>query len=257
MIAAFIQARTSSSRFPGKVLKPILGKPMLELEIERVKACRLVDRVVVVTSTCPEDQQIADLGRKIGADVFCGSLDNVLDRFYQAAIKFKPEHIVRLTGDCPLIDPEVVDRMIGIYQAQACDYGTNCMPPTYPDGLDAEIFSFKALKEAHEEAVLPSHLEHISLFFEGQPKRFKIANLACDRDLSKMRWTVDEPQDFEFVKSIYEALYALKPCFSMQDILGLLKERPELLLLNQDFMRNEGLIKSQRKDKAFLDQKGK
>ena len=253
MIMAFIQARTSSTRFPEKVLKPILGKAMLELEVERVRACKTIDRVVIVTSVSPEDQQIVDLGKRIGIDVFCGSMENVLDRFYQAAIKFKPDHIVRLTGDCPLIDARVVDDMVRLYLEKKCDYGTNCMPPTYPDGLDAEIFSFKLLQEAWKEASLPSHLEHISLFFEEQPKRFKIENLACSRDLSALRWTVDEPEDFEFVRAIFENLYREESLFSMDDVLDLMEKKPELALLNNRFMRNEGLIKSKEKDKAVLE----
>ena len=253
MIAAFIQARMSSTRFPGKVLKPILGKPMLELEIERVRSSETIDRVVVVTSTSPEDKQIVDLCKKLNIDVFCGSLENVLDRFYQAAVRFKPDHIVRLTGDCPLIDPKVVDSMVQLYLGKGCDYGTNCMPPTYPDGLDAEVFTFKALEEAHHEAVLPSHLEHISLFFEEQPERFKIANLACSSDLSGFRWTVDEPKDFEFVKIIFESLYPANPLFGMENVLNLLKKNSELASLNKHFIRNEGVVKSKEKDKTFLE----
>jgi|WetSurMetagenome_2_1015567.scaffolds.fasta_scaffold00106_7 spore coat polysaccharide biosynthesis protein SpsF len=253
MIDAFIQARMSSTRFPGKVLKPILGKPMLELEIERVKACRSIDRVVVVTSVAPEDRRIVDICESLQVDVFCGSLDNVLDRFYQAALKFNPEHIVRLTGDCPLLDGKVVDRMVELYLERKCDYGTNCMPPTYPDGLDAEIFSFKSLNLAKSEAFLPSHLEHISLFFEEQPERFKIVNLANSPDLSGHRWTVDEPEDFEFVKIIFENLYPLNPSFGMDDVLALLEKRPELVLMNNKFMRNEGLLKSKEKDSMVLE----
>jgi spore coat polysaccharide biosynthesis protein SpsF len=256
MIAVFIQARASSSRFPGKVLKPILGKPMLQLEIERVLSCRMIDRVVVVTSTCAQDRQIVDIGKSINVDVFCGSLENVLDRFYQAAVKFKPDHIVRLTGDCPLIDAKVIDDMVRLYLDKKCDYGTNCMPPTYPDGLDAEIFSFQALQQAKQEAVLPSHLEHISVFFEEQPQRFKIVNLAYPRDLSGLRWTVDVPQDLEFVKIIFETLYPVNPLFDMDDVLDLLKKKPELSLLNNYFIRNEGLLKSKEKDRAFLEEGG-
>ena len=255
MIAAFIQARTSSSRFPGKVLKPILGRPMLGLEVERVKACQTIDQVVVVTSIAPEDQQIVGLCRQIDVDVFCGSLDNVLDRFYQAARAYKPDHIVRLTGDCPLIDPAVVDRMVRLYLEKKCDYATNCTPPTYPDGLDAEVFSFKALAETKREAVLPSHLEHVTLFIEEQPGRFKTANLACPIDLSGLRWTVDEPEDFELVRIIFETLYPRKPLFGMEDVLGLLRERPELASLNKKFMRNEGLLKSKEEDRSFWEGK--
>lgn len=256
MIMAFIQARTSSTRFPGKVLKPILGKEMLALEVERVRACQTIDRVAIVTSVSPEDQQIVELGKRIGIDVFCGSLENVLDRFYQAALKFRPDHIVRLTGDCPLIDPQVVDKMVRLYLDEKGDYGTNCTPPTYPDGLDAEIFTFQALKQAHDEAVLPSHLEHVTLFIESQPARFRLVNLSHGEDLSGKRWTVDEPEDFEFVKRIFEQLYPSNPQFAMDDVLALLKAKPELEMLNRRFMRNEGLLKSQERDKEFIEKSG-
>jgi spore coat polysaccharide biosynthesis protein SpsF len=253
MIIAFVQARMSSSRLPGKVLKPILGRPMLELEIERVRSCETIDRVVVVTSTHPDDQPIVDLCQRLSIGFFCGSMENVLDRFYQAAKKFKPDHIVRITGDCPLIDPEVVDDMVRLYLDRGADYGTNCMPPTYPDGLDAEIFPFHALKLAHNEAILPSHLEHISHFFEEQPERFKIANLSCKTDLSSLRWTVDEPEDYEFVKRIFENLYPSNPSFSFEDVLNFLEKNHELVSLNKHFMRNEGLVKSKEKDRVFLE----
>ncbi|MEI7635799.1 MAG: glycosyltransferase family protein [Syntrophus sp. (in: bacteria)] len=256
MITAFIQARMSSTRFPGKVLKPILRRPMLELQIERVKLSETIDRVVVVTSTHSADQQIVNLCERLNMDVFCGSLENVLDRFYQAAKKYQPDHIVRLTGDCPLIDSKVIDDIVRLYLEKKCDYGTNCMPPTYPNGLDAEIFSFDMLKQAQLEASLPSHLEHISVFFEDQPERFRIVNLAHATDLSQMRWTVDEPEDFEFVKSIFEMLYPFNPAFGMEDVLDLLVKKPELASLNKHFMRNEGLLKAREKDITFREGSG-
>ncbi|MCP4650687.1 MAG: hypothetical protein GY853_11500 [PVC group bacterium] len=255
MIITFIQARMSSTRFPGKVLKHILGKPILQLQIERARACKTVDKVVVLTSISEDDRPIVDMCKKINVDFFCGSLENVLDRFYQAAVKFKPDHIIRLTGDCPLIDAKVIDDMVKLYLKEEGDYGTNCVPVTYPDGLDAEILTFKALQVAHTEAVLPSHLEHLSLFFEEQSERFKIVNLANNTDLSSLRWTVDESEDFEFVKAIFEELYPKKPLFCMQDVLDLLKRRPELILLNNRFNRNEGLFKSKEQDNVFLEGK--
>ena len=256
MIAAFVQARFSASRLPGKVLKNILGKPMLELQIERIRSSRMIDRIVVVTSITPEDRRLVELCERIGIDVFCGSLENVLDRFYRAALKFKPDHIVRLTGDCPLIDIGVVDSMIRLYLEQGGDYGTNCSPPTYPDGLDAEVFTFQALKEAHEEAVLPSHLEHVTLFLDSQPARYKTVNLSHSEDLSRLRWTVDEPEDFDFVRSVFEQLYPSNPHFVMEDVLALLRAKPELGALNQRFIRNEGLLKSLEKDKKILGKSG-
>jgi spore coat polysaccharide biosynthesis protein SpsF len=253
MIAAFIQARMSSSRLPGKVLKTILGRPMLELEIERVRSATMIDRVVVVTSTAAEDRQIVELCRRLKTDVYCGDLDNVLDRFYQAARQFKPDHIMRLTGDCPLIDPQVIDSLVRLYLAKGCDFATNCLPPTFPDGLDAEIFTRQALEEAKQKARLPSHLEHVTLFFEEQPARFKIANLACGADLSGLRWTVDEPADLEFVRHVFETLYPDKPAFGLEDVLALLEKKTELARLNKHIGRNEGLLKSKEKDRAFLE----
>ncbi len=257
MIAAFIQARMASTRLPGKVLKPILERSMLELQIERVQSCKTIDHIVVVTSTSTDDQQIADLCQRLNIDVFRGNLEDVIDRFYQAAKQFNPDHIVRLTGDCPLIDPKIVDDTVRLYLEQQCDYGTNCMPPTYPDGLDVEIFSFYLLELAWKEATLPSQREHISVFFEGQPQRFKIANLAHEEDLSAMRWTVDEPEDFKFVKRVFEALYPGNPSFGMEDVLNLLRKRPELAKLNKHFVRNEGLIISREKDKDFTASSGR
>jgi spore coat polysaccharide biosynthesis protein SpsF len=225
---------------------------MLELQLERVRTSRMIDRIVVVTSVAREDARIARLCERLGVDVFRGSLENVLDRFYRAAERFRPDHIVRLTGDCPLIDMQVVDDMIRLYLDRGGDYGTNCSPPTYPDGLDAEIFTLRALREAHSEAVLPSHLEHVTLFIESQPERYRAVNLAHYEDLSRLRWTVDEPEDFEFVRRVYEELYNANPRFTLNDVLALVKARPELDAVNRRFLRNEGLLKSQEKDKEFL-----
>jgi spore coat polysaccharide biosynthesis protein SpsF len=179
----------------------------------------------VVTSTRPEDGPIVDLCQRLGIGFFRGDLENVLDRFYQAACTFKPDHIVRLTADCPLIDPEVVDRTVELYQEQRCDYATNCMPPTFPKGLDAEIFSYDALARARKEALLPFHKEHVTPYFYEQPGRFKTTNLAYKGDLSDLRWTVDEAQDYELVKMIFETLYPAHPLFGMEDILGLFQKK--------------------------------
>ena len=252
MIAAFIQARLASTRLPGKVLKPILGKPMLELQIERVRRCRTIDKVIVVTSTEPEDKAIVNVCESVGIAAFCGSLDDVMERFYQAAVQYRPDHIVRLTADCPLIDPAVVDRLVELYQESDCDFATNCMPPTYPDGLDSEIFPYRLMEEARNEAVLPSHREHVTVFFEDQPDRYRIVNLKNDQDLSHMRWTVDESEDFELIKTIFEALYIKQPSFLMSDVLHFLQEHPGLDQVNSQYERNEGLMKSREQDAEQL-----
>jgi len=135
-ILAVIQARVGSSRLPGKVLMPILGRPMLERQIERVQRCRRLDHVVVATSDSPEDEGIVTLCKGVGVDFFCGNLHDVLDRFYQAAKRYDPDHVVRLTGDCPLIDPDLMGDLIDFYFSEPCDYASNCEVPTLPDGLD-------------------------------------------------------------------------------------------------------------------------
>jgi len=252
---AIVQARMGSSRLPGKVLKPILGRPMLKLQIERLRRCKRIDRLVVATSVNPEDQAIADLCQRVGVDCFRGDPENVLDRFYRAAKRYNPGHVVRLTGDCPLADPALIDDLVGFYLSHGCDYASNCHEPSLPDGLDAEIFSFSALEQAWKEADLPSHLEHVTPFIRAHPERFKIACYKYHTDLSHLRWVVDEPEDLEFVRWVYEALYPIKPEFGTEDILALLERRPELLKLNEGFRRNEGAKKLIEIDKDFLARK--
>jgi len=249
---AIIQARMGSSRLPGKVLKPILGRPMLELQIERLRRCKRIDQLVVATSVNPEDQAIADLCKSIGVDCFRGDPENVLDRFYRAAKQFNPEHVVRLTGDCPLADPALIDDLVEFYLAGGFDYASNCHEPSLPDGLDAEIFSFTALEQAWKEAELPSHLEHVTPFIRAHSERFKIACYRYHIDLSHLRWTVDEPEDLEFVRRVYESLYPVKPEFVTEDILALLERNPKLVKMNEGFRRNEGAMKSIERDKQFL-----
>jgi spore coat polysaccharide biosynthesis protein SpsF len=252
---AILQARMGSSRLPGKVLKPILGRPMLELQIERLRCCKRIDQLVVATSVNPEDQAITDLCLRVGVNYFLGDPEDVLDRFYQAAKQYNPEHVVRLTGDCPLADPALIDDLVEFYLSHRCDYASNCHEPSLPDGLDTEIFSFSALEQAWKEAELPSHLEHVTPFIRSHPERFKIACYRYHTDLSHLRWVVDEPEDLEFVRRVYEALYPMKPEFGTEDILDLLKRKPELVKLNEGFRRNEGAEKSIEKDKEFLARK--
>jgi len=228
----------SSSRLPGKVLKLILGRPMLELQLERVRRCCTFDKLVVATSDRPEDNKIEEMCSTIQQEVFRGALENVLDRFYKAAIAYGADHIVRLTGDCPLADPEIIDELVRFYMEHDCDYASNCRPPTLPDGLDAEIFSFTTLKTAWQEASDPFELEHVVPFIIRRPERFKMINHAYHQDLSHLRWTVDEPEDFEVVRKIYEALYPKNPEFNLRDILAYLKENPQLSALNRRHKRN-------------------
>ena len=249
MIVAIIQARMSSTRLPGKVLRPILGREMLALQVERVRRCRNLDRVVVATSDQNEDNPIANLCKSIDQPVFRGSLYNVLDRFYQTSKEYKATHIVRLTGDCPLADAGLIDELVTFYLNQACDYASNCRPPTLPDGLDAEIFSFSTLKCAWQQATTPFELEHVVPYIINHPDSFYLANYEYHENLSHFRWTVDQPEDFLFVSRIYEMLYPENPSFDIDDIIKLLKEDPKLLKINGQFKRQAMLLKTNGKIK--------
>lgn len=249
---AILQARVSSTRLPGKVLKPILGEPMLLRQIERLRRCRGFDRLVVATSTDASDDPLAAACE--GWDVAChrGSLDDVLDRFVAAARAYQPDIVVRLTGDCPLADPEVIDAVIRYFRQGDYDYASNVDPPTFPDGLDVEVMRYSCLVQAHREATLPSQREHVTPFIRAHAERFRLGCHTAATDLSHLRWSVDEPDDFAFVKAVYEALYPGKPDFTTADVLRLLAGNGHLASINSAIARNEGLKKSLLKDAEHL-----
>ena len=240
-ILGLLQARVSSSRLPGKVLKPILGKPMLLRQIERVRRARSLDHLVVATSTDPSDDAIEELCASAGIDCFRGSLEDVLDRFYQAALRFTPQHIVRLTGDCPLADPELIDRVVAFYLTGGFDDAGNAVEATFPDGLDVEVVRFAVLEQAWKEARRPFDREHVTMFVHAHPERFRVGSYEHPVNLSHLRWTVDEAEDFELVTEIYEALYPQNPQFTTADVLDLLAKRPELSDSNHRIERFEGV----------------
>ena len=219
MILAILQARFSSSRLPGKVLKPILDKPMLLHQIERIQNSKKIDRLVVATSAEKSDDGIEKMCLDNNVGVYRGNLDNVLDRFYQCANQYNPEHVVRLTGDCPLTDSQVIDQVIDKHLFTKSNYTSNAIPPTYPDGLDVEIFKFSTLQEAWKYAKLPSELEHVSPYIRKNLDSSNKFNLECEMDLSEHRWTVDDPEDFRFVKEVYIELYPKNRNFNMRDVL--------------------------------------
>ncbi len=256
MMLAILQARFSSTRLPGKVLKPILGKPLLLLQIERIKRAERVDRIILATSTDPADDAIGSMCRENDIALFRGSLNDVLDRFYQAAKPLLPDHVVRLTGDCPLADPRLIDQVIAFHLQGGYDYTSNTIEPTYPDGLDIEVVRFSCLEAAWREASLPSQREHVTPFIYRHPDRFKIGSFKNTTDLSPLRWTVDEPLDFELVTRIYETLYPHDPAFTTQDILALLDKNPSLKTMNTRYGRNEGYDNSLAEDTLFTEKKG-
>jgi glutamate-1-semialdehyde aminotransferase/spore coat polysaccharide biosynthesis protein SpsF (cytidylyltransferase family) len=256
-----LQARLSSSRLPGKVLKKILDKPMLEHQLQRLSHIATPHQLIVATSEQADDDAIAALCQRLNVDCYRGSLDDVLGRYYHAALSVnshnKIKHIIRLTGDCPLIDANIIDDVIALYLSNPVDYCSNCAPATLPDGLDVEIFSLAALKIAHQQATKPSEREHVTPFIRNTPQLFTQINYAYTTDLSHLRWTVDEPKDFELITKIYQALYPENPTFDLADILSLIEKNPLLTQINQHIKRNEGLIKSERIDKALLQPESK
>lgn len=243
MIVAILQARMSSSRLPGKVNLPLAGAPMLARQLERIRRSRMLDRIMVATSDKADDDIIAAVARDAGVGIFRGSLDDVLDRFYRAALAHAPSHIVRLTGDCPLADWQVIDRLVNFALDGRYDYASNTLRPTWPDGLDAEVATLAALRSAWTHAKTPVEREHVMPFITSRPNRFRLGSFEQDTDLSALRWTVDEPRDYDFVRSIYERLYPGNPAFTTDDILNLIAREPALSTINAGIERNKGLCR--------------
>ena len=246
MILAIIQARLSSSRLPQKVLLDLFGKSLLGHIIDRVKSSRLVDQVIVATTTSASDDPLVDhLDKNRLCPVFRGSENDVLDRFYQCARVHAPEVIVRITADDPLKDPEIIDRAITLLQGNpALDYCSNTLKPTFPEGLDVEVFRFRALERAHREATLESEHEHVTPYIWKHPERFTTLNFENNEDLSHWRWTVDKPEDFAFMQAIYRHFYRGNSYFSFREVIEYLRSRPELVAINSGTVRNEGYLKS-------------
>ncbi len=249
---AILQARMSSTRLPGKVLKPLIGEPMLFRQIERLMRCKEFDHLIVATSTSDSDDLLADECEKRGVECFRGSLDDVLERFYRSIKTYNPRNIVRLTGDCPLADPFLIDDVIRFYKEGDYDYVCNCDPPTFPDGLDVEVMNYASLEVSFESASIRSEREHVTLYIRSHAEKFKIGNYLAITDRSSLRWTVDEPEDFIFVEAVYNELYEKKPEFTTNDILELLESTPSLIKLNNSFIRNEGLSRSLERDNDSL-----
>ncbi|HEY9347380.1 MAG TPA: glycosyltransferase family protein, partial [Inquilinus sp.] len=240
----------SSSRLPGKVMADLLGEPMLARQVERLRRCRTIDRLLLATSTDAADDALADLAARIGVDCFRGNLDDVLDRFHAAMAGRGADQIVRLTGDCPLIDAELIDRLVELHVAGGYDHSCNTLTPRWPDGLDAEVMRAEVLETAWREAVLPSEREHVTRFIYTRPERFRLGSLVGETDLSDQRWTVDTPEDLAMVRAVYAALYPANPAFGTEDILAFLAAHPEIAALNRAHRRNEGLERSLARDAA-------
>jgi spore coat polysaccharide biosynthesis protein SpsF len=234
---AIVQARMGSRRLPGKVLADILGRPMLERVLVRLGRAQTLDEVVVATSKVLEDDPIADLCQRLAVPCSRGSAEDVLDRFHQAAGEHHAETIVRITADCPLIDPELVDETVRAFRqaTPAVDFACNRLPwdRTYPIGTDTEVCSRQALEAAWRDAVRPNQREHVMPYFYENPDRFRILHVrSSDSSLGRMRWTVDEAQDLDFVRQIYGRFD--RDDFTWREVIELLRREPELAQINAD-----------------------
>lgn len=219
MAVAILQARMSSTRLPGKVLRPLAGRPMIERQIERLRRCTTLERLIVATSVEPSDDPLADHLTSLGVDLFRGSLTDVLDRYLGAARAFDVRgQVVRLTADCPLADPEVIDACVRLHANLGVDYVSNGRRRTYPHGLDVEAFDITALAAAAAEASDPYDREHVTPFIYRNPQRFSLGALTQEIDESALRWTVDTPEDYAFVERVYAALYPGNPAFTSDDV---------------------------------------
>ena len=233
-IVSTIEARMGSTRLPGKTMKEIVGKPMLELLIERLKRARRIDEIVVATTVKPEDEVIVELAERVGVKWFRGSSEDVLDRVLKAAKFYRADIIVEITGDCPLIDPAVVDIVIKRYLEEKHDYVSNCLSRTFPRGLDTQAFSVGVLEEVSQLTQDPVDRENVSLYIYEHPRKYKLHNIEAPPECyhPEYRWTVDTEEDFQFVKAVYESLYYENPNFSTEDIVKLLEEKPDLCKIN-------------------------
>ena len=229
-----VQARIGSTRLPGKILKEVLNKPLLEYLIERLRRVKLADQVIIATTDQSADQEIITLCNKLEVNSFCGSEHNVLDRYYQCAQAYQLDNIIRITSDCPLIDPEIIDQVIETYINGQYDYVANTLGSrTYPRGMDTEIMSYATLERVYKKAYKPAHKEHVTLYVHEHSELFRTHSVQLKDNLSHYRLTVDTIEDFELIKAIIEPLYPEKADFSLVDCIKLLKEKPQLALINQ------------------------
>lgn len=240
-----IQARYSSTRLPGKVLKKINGTPLLAYQIKRLKQAKKIDKIIIATSGHPANDKIEQFAKRLKIDCFRGSENDVLDRFYQASLAHPSYSVIlRTTADCPLIDPELIDQVVHLFDQKKLDYASNVDPPTYPDGMDIEIFKTKVLHQAAKRARLMSEREHVTPYIKNKMK-IKKGNLAAPCDFSHFRLTVDEPIDFKLIKFLITHSTITD---SYLHYISLLTKNPKIMLTNMHIIRNAGLIKSLKND---------
>ena len=249
MIIALIQARMGSTRLRGKVLMPLGGKPAIDHVISRAKNASQIDDVIVVTSIDPANLPLIHHVSGTGTRVFVGSEDDVLDRFWQATRLTRAAHIVRITADCPLLDPRVVDEVIKTHLEKENDYTSNTDPPTWPDGLDVEVMKRSVLEAAWRESSDQHDREHVTPFMRRNNTRFRLENVGSPRDLSHHRWTLDQDEDYQLLSRVFDEMTSTGALWTTSQVLEFLDSHPELLHLNARIIRNEGSLKTQGNDR--------
>ncbi len=235
------QARMGSVRLSGKVLKEVMGKSLLEYQIERLRQVKLADDIVIATTIKDADKPIVNLCEKLSVSCFRGSEEDVLSRYYHAAKLHGAEVVVRVTSDCPIIDPAVLDHILSAYltNPDLYDFVSNTLVRTYPRGMDAEVFPFRVLQEAHRESVDTGEREEVSPFIHQRPERYRLLNIYFTSDESHHRWTVDTPSDLDLISKILDELYPNNSLFSLEDILQLMSLKPELPMINSQVRHKE------------------
>lgn len=240
MVIALVQARMGSSRLPGKVLKPLCGKPVVDHVIDRVEAAHAVDSVMVVTSIDANNLPLIHHVSGRGTGVFVGSENDVLDRYYQAAQLTQGDHFVRVTADCPVIDPELINSVVSAHLQLGNSYTCNTDPPTWPDGLDVEVFTRTALETAWTEATSTHDREHVTPYIRTHKDRFPCSNVASEIDYAHHRWTLDEERDYQFLQAVFQLIERQTAVFGKDEVFSLLEAHPELMKINGQIERNAG-----------------
>jgi spore coat polysaccharide biosynthesis protein SpsF len=238
MVAAIIQARMGSTRLPGKVLRKVDGLPLLKYQIDRARRSGTLDKIIVATTDSREDEPIVLFCKNNNIDCFRGSEDDVLSRYYECARHFKADTIVRLTADCPLSDPEIIDEVIELYRGSGADYAANTVPPEtrkYPSGLDVEVFSFPALERAHQEAGDKHDREHVTFYFWKYDNGFKTAQLESAKDRSKYRFSVDYPEDLEVIEFIVGTLKDRNSFGHAEELFDIMDKNPDIKKKNSQY----------------------
>ena len=235
---AILQARMGSSRLPGKVLREINSFPMIYWQLKRIEQSTYLDRIIVATSNDPSDDVLCNFLAKEGFNYYRGSLTNVFSRFSDLNSTFQPINIIRLTADCPLIMPRMIDDMLEEFESSQFDYFSNSVTPTFPDGLDIEIFTSYALKRLEAAELTQDELEHVTLGFLSRRNDFRIANFANDIDLANLRWTVDYDDDLRFVRDVFETFKGRELVFGTSDVLDEIKQGHIVPATTQNIPRN-------------------